>query len=99
MSSEIGAVHIEQFGAYNALAEMSLKANVPIGVDEIQPLKESTIVFDFPGGTIPDLLNQFASQAPDYEWRNEPNGMIRVSRRGGHVSLLDAVLAYPGRTR
>lgn len=91
-----GACRIEQFGAYRALAEISQKTGTPIGVDAVQPEKEATIAFDFPGGTLGDLLNMFISQAPDYQWSEAKGGVIHVSRVGGHVSLLDVVIHYPG---
>ena len=93
---EIGACRIEQFGAYHALAEISQKASVAIGVDAAQPEKETTIAFDFPGGTLSDLLNMFVSQAPDYQWEEGRGGIIHVSRRDAHVSLLDVAISYPG---
>jgi hypothetical protein len=95
-SKEIGACHIEQFGAYHALAEIAQKADVAIGVDAIQPEKEPTIIFDFPGGTVSDLLNMFVSQAPDYQWQEGRDGIVHVSRRDAHVSLVDVFLSYPG---
>lgn len=95
-SKEIGACHIEQFGAYHALAEIAQKADVAIGVDAIQPEEEPTIIFDFPGGTVSDLLNMFVSQAPDYRWREGRDGIVHVSRRDAHVSLVDVALSYPG---
>jgi hypothetical protein len=95
-SKKIGACHIEQFGAYHALAEISQKADVTIGVDAVQPEEEPTMVLDFPGGTVSDLLNMFVSQAPDYQWQEGKSGIIHVSRRDAHVSLLDVALSYPG---
>lgn len=92
----IGPCHIEQFGAYHALAEIAQKADVAIGVDAIQPEEEPTIILDFPGGTVSDLLNMFLSRVPDYQWQEERDGIVYVSRRGAHVSLLDVVLSYPG---
>ncbi|HEY6766246.1 MAG TPA: hypothetical protein VI386_15935 [Candidatus Sulfotelmatobacter sp.] len=95
-SKEVGACHIEQFGAYHALAEISQKTGVALGVDVIQPEEESTIAFDFPGGTVSDLLNMFVSQAPDYQWDDNASPVIHVSRRSSHVSLLDLTLSYRG---
>jgi hypothetical protein len=91
---QVGALHIEQFGAYNALAEISRKAGLPVGVDAVQPISEPTVVFDFPGGSAADLLNTFVSQVPDYSW-HEKQGIIHVERNNGHVSLLDVVISYP----
>jgi hypothetical protein len=92
----VGACHIEQAGAYHALAEISEKAGVPIGVEAVLPKKEPTIVIDFPGGSAADLLNMFVAKAPDYTWADTGSGMIHVSRNNGHISLLDVVMAYPG---
>src|SRR5579864_1626064 len=96
LSREIGPFHVEQFGAYHALAEISQKAGVGIGVDAIQPSEEATISFDFPGGTVSDLLNLFSSQVPEYEWHQGASSFIHMSRRGAHVSLLDVRLDYAG---
>lgn len=94
-SKKVGSIHIEEFGAYNVAAEISWKAQVVIGVDAIQPKEEPTIVLDFPGGTVADLLNTFVSLAPDYAWE-ETGGVIHVFRRNAHVSLLDVPMSYPG---
>lgn len=95
-AKKVGACHIEQFGAYNALADISQRANLPIGLDEVQPIVEPSIAFDFPGGTVAELLDMFTSNVPGYEWRQGQDNLIHVARRGSHVSLLDAVLYYPG---
>jgi hypothetical protein len=92
-AKHVDAFHIEQFGVYHALAEISQKAGIGIGVDAVQPDHEPTIVFDFPGGTVSDLLNLFLSQGPEYEWHESQSSMIHVSRRGSHVSLLDVQLS------
>jgi hypothetical protein len=94
-TKKIGGCHIEQFGVYNALSEISKKAGVTIGVNAIEPEKEVTIIFDFPGGTVADLLNMFQSKAPNYKWEEE-NGIIHVSRNDARVSLTDVVMSYPG---
>jgi hypothetical protein len=88
-------LRIEEFGAFNALGEISQKAHVMIGVDAVEPKKESTVVLDFPGGTVADLLNLFVSQEPEYQWAESSAGIIRVSRNNAHVSLLDVVISYP----
>lgn len=95
-AKRVGACHIEQAGAYHALAEISEKAGIAIGVDSLQPEQEATVVLDFPGGTAADLLNMFIAQAPNYSWREANNGVIHVGRSGAHVALLDVVMAYPG---
>ena len=59
LSRRVGACHIEQFGAYHALADISQKTGVPIGVDAVQPEKEIPVAFDFPGGTVAELLDTF----------------------------------------
>ncbi len=92
----VGACRIEQAGAYHALGEISEKAKVPIGVDAVQPEKEPSIVLDFPGGTVGDLLNMFVARVPDYTWAETDDGVIHVTRANGHVSVLDVVMAYPG---
>jgi hypothetical protein len=91
----VPALHIEQFGAYNALAEISQKAGVAVGVSAVQN-KESTITFDFPGGTVADLLNMFVSQVPDYAWEENDRGVFHVFRLNNRVSLVNVWLSYPG---
>jgi hypothetical protein len=98
-NKKIGGCHIEQGGAYNALAEIAQKAHLVVGVDAVQPKEEPTIVFDFPGGTVADLLNLFVSQAPDYGWEETSGGIIHAVRAGAHVSLLDVKMSYPGAVR
>jgi hypothetical protein len=95
-TKRIGACHIEQAGAYHALAEISEKANIVIGVEAVQPEKEPTVVLDFPGGTVADLLNMFTARVPDYSWQEASNGVVHVTRTSAHVSLLDVGIAYPG---
>jgi hypothetical protein len=95
-NKRIGDCRIQEAGAYNALAEISQKARVVIGVEAIQPEKEPTIALDFPGGTVADLLNAFTTQAPDYRWEEIDNGILHVFRSGAHVSLVDVVIFYPG---
>jgi hypothetical protein len=63
----------------------------------VRPENETKITFDFPGGTVADLLNKFVAQYPDYRWREE-HGAIHVFRKEGHVSLTDGSLSYPGST-
>jgi len=89
-------LHIEQFAVYNALGEISQKAQVTIGVDAVEPKQESTVVLDFPGGKVADLLDMFVAAAPDYRWTETSSGVIHVSRTSAHVSLLDVVMSYPG---
>ncbi len=91
-------LHIEQGAAYAALGEISQKAHVAIGVEAIQPNEEPTIIIEFPGGTVADLLNAFIAQAPDYEWE-ENNGAIHVFRKNARVSLVDVQMHYPGASR
>jgi len=87
---------IEQAGAYHALAEISSKAGIPIGVEAVQPASEPDIVIDFPGGTAADLLNAFVAQAPDYRWTESDDGIVHVTRGTDHITLLDVFLNYPG---
>ena len=91
-------MHIEQAGAYNALGEISDKAHVAIGVEAIQPMQEPTIIIEFSGGTVADLLNAFIAQAPDYEWE-ENSGAIHVFRKNARVSLVDVQIHYPGASK
>ena len=93
---KVQSVHIEEFGVYNVLAEISQKAHVPVGVDAIQPERGSTIVLDFLGGTVADLLNTFVSQVPDYGWEETSGGIIHVFRRDLHVAFLDVPMSYLG---
>ena len=95
-ATRVGRLHIEDYGVYNAATEISQKAHVPVGIDAISPGKEPTIAFDFPGGTVADLLNALVAKAPDYGWEETKEGVIHVFRRGAQVSLLDVVLSYPG---
>ena len=97
--SRVGPLHIEDYGVYNAAEEISLKAHVPVGIDAILPSKEPTIAFDFPGGTVADLLNTLVAQASDYGWEETKEGVVHVFRKGAQVSLLDVVLLYPGAER
>jgi len=91
------SMSIEQYGVYNAAAEISEKAKVAIGVAAIQqPELEPTIKLNFPGGTVADLLNSLVREAPDYEWQETEQNIIHLSRSGPRVSLLDVVMSYPG---
>jgi len=95
-NNHVPAIHIETFGAHNALYLISEKANVPIGVEAIFDYKmEPTIDFDFPGGTVADLLNMFVSQASDYRWV-EDTGIIHVFWNSTHLPIADVMLSYPG---
>lgn len=96
LAKEVTPCRIEQFGVYNALGEISEKAGIGIGVDAVQPDHEPTVAFDFPGGTVLDLLNMFVSRVPDYEWHESLGQMIHVSRRGAHVPILDVRLSLEG---
>jgi len=92
----IGAVHIEQFGAANALRSISQKAQIPIGVEAIVDYKnEHEVKLDFPGGTVADLLNMFVSQAPEYRW-DEVEGIIHVFQDAKHLPLADTTISYLG---
>ena len=96
LNNNVGKCHIEQFGAYNALAQISREAHVAVGVEAVVDFKsEPTMTLDFPGGTITDLLNMFVSQAPEYRWE-EAHGIIHVFRNGTHLSIADVVMSYPG---
>lgn len=95
-NEKLPSMHIEQYGAYNALSEISKKAHLTLGVDAIRPAQEPTVEFDFPGGTVADLLNMFVSKVPDYSWQEDDRQIVHVSRKDGHVALLDVVMNYPG---
>lgn len=88
--------HVGAATAHDALRDIARRANVVIGVEGVQPEKESRIDFDFPGGTVAELLDGFVSQSPDYRWEEVRPGIIHVSRKGAHVSLTDVVVSYPG---
>lgn len=95
-AKRVGAIHIEQGEDYAALGEISEKANVPIGVEVIRPKKGDTaIAIDFIGGSVADLLKMFVLQQPDYTWADTNNGIIHVSPRNGHISVLDVAMNYP----
>ncbi|MGC1361368.1 MAG: hypothetical protein WA826_09350, partial [Silvibacterium sp.] len=57
--------------------------------------KESTIVLDFPGGTVGDLLNMLVAKAPGYTWKESDDGVIHVSGRSV-PSIGSIVIPYPG---
>ena len=84
---------------YHVLTEISEKANIAIGVEAVQPEEEPTVVLEFPGGTVADLLNMFVAQVPDYTWQEASSGIIHVARANAHISLLDVVMAYPGASK
>ncbi len=58
---------------------------------------DKSIDFDFPGGTVADLLNAFVAAAPEYRWRADGE-VIHVLRSGQHVPLAGIVVDYPGAT-
>lgn len=89
-------IHAEQGGAYDFLREISEKVQIPIGIDAVLPHSQPTLVLDFPGGTAADLLNMFVEKAPEYSWRENGDGVIRVTRTNAHVRVVDVVIAYPG---
>ena len=94
----VGPCHIEQAGGYNALVEISAKSKTVIGVDAVVDYKtEPSIAFDFPGGTLADLLDMFLSQAPGYRWDETDDGVIHVSRSDHDLSALkNLAISYPG---
>lgn len=95
-NKRVGPCRIEQAGVYHALAEISTKTNIPIGVEAVLPTSEPNIVINFPGGTAADLLNALVALAPDYTWSETEQGIVHVSRGGAHITLLDVVMSYPG---
>src|SRR5438552_5802945 len=59
------------------------------------PQASVPIFFDFPGGTVRQLLDSFVSQFPAYQWR-EDKGIIHVFWHGTHLPLADVAISYPG---
>jgi hypothetical protein len=98
-SRKVDALQIEEFGAYNALGEISQRAHVVIGLDAIQPRSEATITLDFPGGTVSNLLDAFVSRVPDYKWRETDGGIIHVVSSKPHDSLASVLMTYPGASK
>jgi hypothetical protein len=96
LQKQVGSFHIEEFGVDNALRDITFKVNVAIGFDEVISAKETTLVFDFAGGTVSDLFNAFVQQVPGYSWREENDGVIHVFRDSGHIPLSDVTMSYPG---
>jgi hypothetical protein len=94
----VDALHIKDGAAYYALAELSRKTGVAVGVDAVLPEREVTIDIDFQGGTVAEWLNMFIAQAPEYRWDEVGDGVIHVSRSNAHVTLLDTPIAFPGAT-
>lgn len=92
-NKRVGGYHVETVNAQDALHDLAQREAVVIGVDAVLPEKREPIIFDFPGGTVADLLNMFVVQSPGYEWR-EDRGVIHVT--SSHVSLTDVVFSYPG---
>jgi hypothetical protein len=95
-AKKVGPHHFEQFGILNLLGQISYETGTPIGLDAVLPEKESTIAFDFPGGSVADLLNMLVAEVPDYRWEEARGGVIHFYRPGGHVGLIDVVMSYPG---
>lgn len=91
-----GPMHIEEYGTYNAAEEISEKAHIAIGVEAIQPAKERTVVLNFQGGTVGDLLNMLTATSQDYSWDETEGGVIHLARTGARVALLDVTISYPG---
>jgi len=95
ISDRVEALHIQGFYAHEALADISRKGNVAIGFEGLVLKNDKPVSFDFPGGTVSDLLNAFVALAPAYRWQ-EDKGMLHVFRTGAQVSLADVVVDYPG---
>jgi hypothetical protein len=97
-SRHVPALRIGQFAAYNALGEMSRKAHIAIGIEAIVDYKtEPTIEFNFPGGTVADLFNMFASQAPQYRW-SEENRIIHVYENS-RPQISAIPISFPGASK
>jgi hypothetical protein len=94
-NKSIEGFHIEAFGIDDALRKVAQTANVVIGVEALRE-RDEKIAFDFPGGTVADLLDMFVARSPNYRWEEDNRGIIHVSRKGAHLSLTDVVVSYPG---
>jgi hypothetical protein len=92
----VAALHIEGIGPEGALRDIAKKANVVIGVTAVQSEAVQKIAFDFPGGTVANLLDMFVTQAPEHAWKADGNNIIHVSTAGARVSLADVPINYPG---
>ena len=94
---KVGKIHLEEYGSpRSVLYEISQKAHVVIGVEDVRSLtKYRPIVFDFPGGTVRELLDSFLSQFPRYQW-SEDKGIIHVLWHGAHLPIADVAISYPG---
>jgi hypothetical protein len=97
LTDRIEALHVEGLHPHEALMDLARKANVFIGYEGEFRKTDGKLAFDFPGGSVSDLLNAFIAQAPDFRWETD-GPIIHVHRNGGHVSLADVTLNYPGAT-
>ncbi|MGA7924437.1 MAG: hypothetical protein WCA20_00405 [Candidatus Sulfotelmatobacter sp.] len=95
VSDSVDALHIEGFLPRVALMDISRKADVAIGFEAVVREGDGKVAFDFPGGTVADLLNAFVAEAPEYRWQ-EDKGIIHVFRKGADVSLANVAMDYPG---
>jgi len=95
-SKKVGPLRIEQSGMYSAIADISRRTGVPVGLDERSPLNPPSIIVNFAGGIAKDLFDQLVSAAPNYEWQEDSDGFVYVSRRDQHNPLLSQVIDFPG---
>jgi hypothetical protein len=95
IGDRVGAFHIQEVSAYEALQNVSRKYNVVIGMEGVVYKTDPKISLDFSGGTVADLLNAIVAEAPDYRWQND-DGIIHVFRNGARAPLVKLVLNYPG---
>jgi hypothetical protein len=85
IGDQVGALHVQGLYPHEALADIARKANVAIGFEADIRRTDGKVAFDFPGGTVADLLNAFVAHAPDFRWQAD-GGIIHVHRNGVHVS-------------
>ena len=95
LQKKVGKIHFTHNGAHNVLHEISHEAHVAIGVEAVEPADTSWIAFDFPGGTVRELLDSFVAQVPGYQWRQD-EGIIHVLWHGTHLPIADVAMSYPG---
>ena len=92
---KVGKIHLEYDSPRGVLYSLAETANVVIGVEDVESPSKRPIFFDFPGGTVRQLLDSFVSQFPAYQWR-EDKGIIHVFWHGTHLPLADVAISYPG---
>src|SRR5436309_15626166 len=94
LHKKVGKIQLHYDSARGVLYSLAETANVVIGVEEVESPSKS-VFFDFPGGTVRQLLDSFVSQFPAYQWR-EDKGIIHVFWHGTHLPIADVAISYPG---